>query len=120
MIEYNLGEIEMRFADIIWTNEPLPSGELVKLALKELTWKKSTTYTIIRKLCEKGIFQNENGIVSSLVTKSEYDAMQSEKFVEDTFSGSLPKFLTAFSMRKKLSEEEIEEIQNFIDEHREV
>ena len=120
MIEYKLGEIEMRFADIIWTNEPLPSGELVKLALKELTWKKSTTYTIIRKLCEKGILQNENGIVSSLVSKTEYDSMQSEKFVEDTFSGSLPKFLTAFSMRKKLSDEEIEEIQNFIDEHREV
>lgn len=120
MIEYKLGEIEMRFADIIWMHEPLSSGALVKLALNELAWKKSTTYTIIRKLCEKGIFQNENGTVSSLVSKSEYDAMQSEKFIADTFSGSLPQFLTAFSTRKKLSEAEIAEIQQFIDAHREV
>ena len=120
MIEYKLGEIEMCFADIVWENEPLSSGELVKLALKELTWKKSTTYTIIRKLCEKGIFQNENGIVSSLVSKTEYDSLQSEKFVDETFSGSLPKFLTSFAMRKKLSDEEIEEIQQFIDGHKEV
>ena len=110
----------MRFASIIWENEPLASRELVRLCDKELDWKKSTTYTIIRKLCEKGILQNVNGIVSSIVSKDEYIATQSEKFVEDTFSGSLPKFLTSFSMRKKLSEEEIEEIQNFIDEHREV
>ena len=72
MIDYKLGEVEMRFADIIWCNEPLPSGELVKLAEAELSWKKSTTYTILRKLCEKDIFQNEGGVVTSLITKSEY------------------------------------------------
>ena len=119
MIEYKLGEIEMRFADIIWENEPLSSGELVKLALKELSWKKSTTYTIIRKLCEKGIVQNEKGTVSSLVSKREYDSLQSEKFVDETFFGSLPNFLASFSMRKKLSDEDIDKIQQIIDKHRE-
>lgn len=119
MIEYKLGQIEMQFVDIIWENEPLASGELVKLAEVKLSWKKSTTYTILRKLCQKGILQNEGGIVSSLITKREYIALQSEKFVEDTFSGSLPKFLAAFSLRKKLSSHEIEEIQHFIDQHRE-
>ena len=120
MIEYKLGEVEMRFADIIWGHQPLPSGELVKLADAELSWKKSTTYTILRKLCEKGILQNEGGMVTSLITKAEYTAMQSEKFVEDTFSGSLPQFLSSFSSRKKLSNKEMDEIQQFIDKHREV
>lgn len=119
MIDYKLGEVEMRFADIIWENEPLASGELVKLAEAKLSWKKSTTYTILRKLCQKGILQNEEGIVSALITKAEYTALQSERFVEDTFSGSLPKFLAAFSLRKKLSDHEIEEIQQFIDQHKE-
>ncbi len=119
MIDYKLGEVEMKFVDIIWDNEPLASGELVKLAEAELSWKKSTTYTILRKLCEKRILKNENGKVTSLVTKLEYTAMQSEKFVEDTFSGSLPKFLASFSVRKKLSNKEIDEIQTFIDKYRE-
>lgn len=114
MIDYKLGEVEMQFTDIIWENEPLPSGELVKLALARLSWKKSTTYTILRKLCEKGILENNNGIVTSLVSKEEYTAIQSEKFVEETFSGSLPKFLASFSSRKKLSNEEVEKIEEFI------
>lgn len=118
MAEYRLGEIETRFADLIWSNEPVSSGELVKLAEAELNWKKSTTYTILRRLCERGIFQNDGGTVTALVTKQEFDAVQSEKFLEETFAGSLPKFLTAFATRKKLSEKEIEEIQRFIDENR--
>ena len=118
MADYRLGEIEMRFADLIWQNEPVASGELVKLAQKELSWKKSTTYTILRRLCEREIFQNKDSIVTSLLSKEEFLAGQSEKFVEETFSGSLPQFLTAFSMRKKLSDKEIEEIQRFIDENR--
>lgn len=118
MAEYRLGEIETRFADLIWSNEPLSSGELVKLAEAELSWKKSTTYTILRRLCERGMFQNDNGTVTSLISKQEFNAVQSEKFVEETFSGSLPKFLTAFATRKKLSEKEIGEIQRFIDENR--
>ncbi len=116
MIEYKLGEVEMRFATIIWNHEPLASGELVKLAGKELSWKKPTTYSILRKLCEKGIFQNENTIVTSLVTKEEYISMQSTRFVEETFSGSLPNFLTAFVSQKKLSDKEIEEIRKLIEE----
>ncbi len=118
MTEYRLGEIETQFADLIWDNEPLASGELVKLANEKLSWKKSTTYTILRRLCEKGIFQNQDGVVTSLISKEELQAMQSEKFVEDTFAGSLPQFLTSFARRKKLSKQEIDEIQRFIDENR--
>lgn len=112
--EIKLGVVESRFADIIWQNEPLTSNELVKLAQKELTWKKSTTYTILKRLCERGIFQNENGTVSSLISKEEFFAVQSEKFVDETFDGSLPAFLTAFSRRKKLSSSEIEELETLI------
>ena len=113
-----LGAVETRFADLIWNNEPLSSGELVKLCAQELSWKKSTTYTILRRLCERGIFQNYNGTVTSLISKDEFNAMQSEKFVDETFGGSLPKFLTAFSKRKKLSKKEIDELQRIIDELR--
>ena len=118
MADYRLGEIEMRFAELIWQNEPVSSGDLVKLAQKELSWKKSTTYTILRRLCEREIFQNKHSVVTSLLSKEEFLAGQSEKFVEETFSGSLPQFLAAFSMRKKLSDKEIDEIQRFIDENR--
>lgn len=118
MSEYRLGEIETQFADLIWDNEPLASGDLVKLAAEKLSWKKSTTYTILRRLCEKGIFQNQDGVVTSLISKEELQAAQSEKFVKDTFAGSLPQFLTAFARRKKLSKQEIDEIQRFIDENR--
>lgn len=118
MTAYKLGDIEMRFADLIWTNEPIPSGELVKLAEENISWKKSTTYTILRKLCEKGIFQNENGFVTSLVSKAEYISMQSERFVEETFSGSLPQFIASFAMRKTLSDKELAEIQRLIDTHK--
>lgn len=115
MIEYKLGEVEMKFADLIWDNEPISSGELVKLAADSLVWKKPTTYTVLRKLCEKGFFKNENFLVTSLISKDEYMAVQSEKFVEETFSGSLPRFLASFSTRKNLSDEEILEIQELID-----
>lgn len=118
MAEYKLGLMEMRFADLIWENEPLSSGELVKLSEGELGWKKSTTYTILRRLCERGIFKNRDSIVTSLLSKEEFNARQSEEFVEENFDGSLPQFLTAFTRRKKLSEEEIEELQRLIDKHR--
>lgn len=118
MADYKLGVMETRFADLIWNNEPLTSGDLVKLCESELNWKKSTTYTILRRLCDRGIFQNKDGIVTSTVTKQEFNALQSEKFVEETFEGSLPKFLTAFAMRKKLSDKEINELQKLIDENR--
>lgn len=110
-----LGMVESRFADIIWENEPLSSGELVRLCEKELEWKKSTTYTVLKRLCERGIFRNENGQVSSVISKTEYNAAQSEKFVDETFGGSLPAFLAAFSTRKPLKKEELEEIRRMID-----
>ena len=97
---YKLGAVETRFAELIWQHEPLTSGELVKLCEQELQWKKSTTYTVLKKLCEHGIFQNENGTVTSLLSQEGYNAVQSEKFVEDTFDGSLPAFLAAFTTRK--------------------
>lgn len=114
MAEYKLGEIEMKFAEIIWRLAPVKSGELVKEAEKELGWKKSTTYTIIKRLCAKGIFANEKSIVTPLLTKEEFQAKQSEQFVEDTFAGSLPSFVAAFMSRKKLTEEEVEELTKII------
>lgn len=118
MEDYKLGAMETRFAELMWDNEPITSGDLVKLCEKELTWKKSTTYTMLRRLCERGIFQNKGGIVSSLMSKQEFNALQSEKFVEETFEGSLPQFLAAFTLRKRLSEKEINELQKLIDKKR--
>ncbi len=115
MEELKLGVVETRFADIIWQNEPLASGELVKKCEKELSWKKSTTYTVLKKLCEKGIFKNEKGIVVSLVSKDEFNSLQSEKFVDDTFGGSLPAFIAAFTKRKSLTKEEVEELRKMVD-----
>ncbi|MDW5298725.1 MAG: BlaI/MecI/CopY family transcriptional regulator [Sedimentibacter sp.] len=119
MKEYKLTESEEKFADIIWQNEPIGSGDLVKLCEKEMNWKKSTTYTVLKKLCEKGIFQNENAVVTSINAKKEYYANQSIRFVEDTFGGSLPKFLTAFIGGKKLSNHQAEELKRLIDDHKE-
>lgn len=110
MIEYRLGEVEMKFATIIWENEPLQSGELARLCEKELNWKKSTTYTILRRVCERGLFQNNNGTVTSVVSKMEFLSRQSEQFVEDTFAGSLPSFVAAFTAGRKLSDKEVEEL----------
>lgn len=115
MNEMKLGIVESKFADIIWNNEPLSSGELVKLAEQQLEWKKSTTYTVLKRLCERGIFQNDNGRVTSQITRDEFYAMQSESFVEETFDGSLPAFIAAFTTRKQLSKEEIKEIRKMID-----
>ena len=117
MGDMRLGAIEAKFADLIWSNEPLSSAELVKLAAQELDWKKSTTSTVLRRLCEKGIFQNEDGTVTSKLSKSEFSAVQSEQFVEETFDGSLPAFLAAFTTRKALTAAEIAEIQQMIDSY---
>ena len=119
MNDLNLGAVESRFADIIWRSEPLPSPELVKLAAQELNWKKSTTYTVLKRLCERGIFQNQNGIVSSRLSRQEFYAMQSEQFVNETFAGSFPAFFTAFATRKKLTAQEIDQLQQMIDQMKE-
>lgn len=120
MDEIRLGAVESRFADIIWENEPLSSGELVKLCEKELTWKKSTTYTVLKKLCERGIFRNEKGIVTSLVSKQELNSRQSEQFVEENFKGSLPAFIAAFTKRKAISQKDLKEIRELLDKYEEV
>lgn len=118
--EMKLALVESAFADIIWENEPVSSGELVKLCEDKLNWKKSTTYTVLRKLCARGIFQNKDGKVTSLLSKQEFQAVQSEQFVSETFGGSLPAFIAAFTSSKKLSEKEIEEIHKMIDSSKEV
>jgi len=118
MIEAKLGEVESRFADIIWNNEPLSSRRLAELAEQALGWKKSTTYTVLKRLCDRGIFQNEKGTVTAKICREEFHGLQSEQFVEETFGGSLPAFLTAFGTRKKLSQEEIEELKRVIDSMR--
>ena len=115
-MKYELGDVQKQFAEIIWAKEPIGSGELVKICDKELGWKKSTTYTVLKKLCEKGIFQNAGGVVSSVISKAEFYAATSEQFVEETFGGSLPAFLAAFTSGKKLTKQEVDEIQKMIDE----
>ena len=115
MEDYRLGVVESKFADIIWANAPLPSRDLVQLCQQELNWKKPTTYTVLRKLCERGIFRNEDGLVSSVLSREEFYGLQSEKYVADSFQGSLPAFLAAFTRRKSLSQEEIEQIRRMID-----
>ena len=118
MADIRLAMVEARFADIIWENAPLGSGQLVKLCQEELSWKKPTTYTVLRKLCERGIFQNQDGLVTPLMTREEFYSRQSQQFVEESFEGSLPAFLAAFTARKKLTEEEIEQLQQLIDSQR--
>ena len=115
MTDMRLGVVEEQFAGIIWGSEPLSSGELVKLCSERLGWKKSTTYTVLKKLCDRGIFRNENSIVSSVISHDEFLAMQSEQFVDETFSGSLPAFLATFTHRRKLTDAEIAEIRSIID-----
>ncbi len=117
MEEIKLGLVEARFADIIWQNEPLTTRDLVSLCEKELNWKRTTTYTVLKKLCEKGIFCTDNSVVTALISKEEFYAIQSEKFVENTFEGSLPAFIAAFTSRKKISSEELDEIRRMIDSY---
>ena len=115
MGERKLGAVEARFADLIWDNEPVRSAQLVKLAQQALSWKKSTTYTVLKRLAQRGLFRNQDGVVTACLSREEFYAAQSQQFVEETFSGSLPAFLTAFTARKQLSEEEIDQLQALID-----
>lgn len=115
---YQMTEAEFKFAELIWKEEPVGSGELVKLCLQEFGWKKSTTYTFIKKLCEQGIFWSENAVVTSLIDKEKYLQQQGEEFVEKTFEGSLPKMIAAFMERKRLSRTQIEEIERMIEDYK--
>ncbi len=118
-MELKLAECDFRFMCVIWDNEPLSSGQLVGLCSKELGWKKSTTYTTLKKMCEKGFAQNESTIVSSLVKKDEVQAYAGNRFIENTFSGSLPSFLVSFLGGKKISDKEAEELKSLIDNYKE-
>lgn len=118
MRELRMGTAEARFADMIWDNEPVSSGDLAKMANKEFEWKKTTSFTVLKRLCERGLFQNQNGTVTSLISKEEFYARHSESYVEEAFGGSLPAFLTAFGSRKKLTDKEVDEIRQIIDSMR--
>ena len=119
MSDNKLGALESRFADIIWEKEPISSGALAQLALDAFGWKKTTAFTVLKRLCNRGLFQNQNGTVSSLLSRQEFYARQSEEFVQEQFDGSLPAFVAAFGSRKKLSQKELEELLQIIDRMRE-
>lgn len=119
MNELKLGAVDARFADIVWNNAPISTGELVKRCAEELNWKRPTVYSALRKFCDNGIFRMENGTVTVLITRDRLHAMQSARFVDDVFEGSLPSFLAAFSAGKRLTKDEIDEIQRMIDKARE-
>ena len=115
MADYKLGEIETIFADIIWDNEPLSSRRLAELAQQRLDWKRTTTYTVIKRLSERGVLKNEDGTVTSLVSKDEVQASEIDELVEKKFEGSLPAFVAAFTKHQNISEEELDEVQRMID-----
>ena len=117
MSELQMGAIESRFADMIWQHEPITTTELVKYSEEQLKWKKTTTYTVLKRLCEKGIFQNQKGTVTSIISRKEFYGLQSEKFVDETFDGSLPAFLAAFTTRKALKPEEVDELRRMIESY---
>ena len=119
MKDLQLGVIETKFAEIIWENEPVSSTQLVKIAEKQLESKKSTTYTVLKRLCEKGLFENNQGIVQSKIKKDEFYSLQSERFVDETFRGSLPAFFAAFTGRRKLTKTEIDELKRMVNEYEE-
>ncbi len=115
MSTLRMGTAEARFADVIWQNEPITSGQLAKIGATDFNWKKTTSHTVLKRLCERGLFKNEGGTVTSLISREEYYARHSEQYVEETFGGSLPAFLAAFGTRKKLSEQEVAELQKVIE-----
>ncbi len=119
MSELKLAPVESRFADLIWKNAPLRTTELVRLCAEAFGWKRTTTYTVLKRLCERGFFQNEDGTVKVLLKRDDYYAICTDRFVAETFDGSLPAFLAAFTARKALSEAELQALQHMIDWARE-
>ena len=118
MEAFKLGEMETRFADLIWERAPIRSGELTKLCEEQFEWKRTTTYTMLKRLCERGMFVNENGTVRVQMTKEEFQSGQGSAFIEENFNGSLPLFLAAFSRKNKLSKSDVEKLQQLIDSYR--
>ena len=118
MEKIELGELQQRFAEIVWENEPVSSGKLVKICEEQLNWKKPTTYTVLRKLCEKGILQNKEGTVTSVISKGEFYQQKGRQVINDYFEGSLPAFIAAFTDQKELSARDIDEIQELINRYK--
>ena len=119
MTDYRLADAESKFADLIWDNEPINSTELVRLSEEVMQWKKSTTYTILRRMCKWGIFKNENATVTSLISRDDFYAQQSRRYVDDTFGGSLPRFVTSFISGKSLTAKQADELVSLINKHKE-
>lgn len=117
MEAYKLGEMEARFADLIWEHAPIRSCDLTKLCERQFNWKRTTTYTMLKRLCERGMFENERGMVQVKMTKEEFQSGQGQTFIEEHFDGSLPLFLTAFSRKNRLSREDVEKLQQMIDSY---
>lgn len=119
MEAYKLGEMEEKFAELIWEHAPVGSGELTKLCEQAFSWKRTTTYTMLKRLCDRGLFSNENGTVVVCMSREEFQAGRGEQFIDEKFGGSLPLFLTAFSRRRKLGKQEIQELRKLIDAYEE-
>ena len=119
MEELKLCDSDYRFMTLIWEYEPVSSGKLVELSLEKLGWKKSTTYTVLKRLCEKGIFENNGGTVTVKLSRDDFYALQSQRFVEETFQGSLPAFLAAFTSGKRLTDQEVAQLRQLVQEHEE-
>lgn len=119
MEPYKLGEMEEKFAELIWEHAPIGSGELTKLCETAFNWKRTTTYTMLKRLCQRNIFENDHGTVKVLMSREEFESAKGEQFLKENFDGSLPKFLAAFSRRKKLNSHEIEELKKLIESYEE-
>ena len=115
MVGYNMGTVESYFADIVWEREPLSTSELIEICKEKFNWKRTTTYTVLKRLCEGGVFKLENSTVTSLISRENFYSAKSENFINESFKGSLPAFFAAFTKRKKLTKEEITEIKAMID-----
>ena len=119
MDTYKLGEMEEKFSELIWQHAPVASGELVRLCQEAFSWKRTTMYTMLKRLCERGIFANEGGTVVARMSREEFQGARGVQFINERFEGSLPLFLTAFSRRRKLGSQEIRELKKLIDAYEE-
>ena len=119
MEQYRLGEMEKRLADIIWANAPLTTRKLTQLCEEAFGWKRTTTYTMLKRLCDRHLFVNNNGTIEILVNKDDFALAQSKNFIDETFEGSLPMFLTLFSKNKSITKEDIDRLQQLIDSYKE-
>lgn len=115
MAEIQLGVIEARYADMIWEHEPVTSSELVKMTAVEFNWKRTTAHNVLRRLIDKGLFRNDNGVVTAVVSREEFYSRQSRKYVQDSFAGSLPAFIAAFMQGSRITADEAEAIRRLID-----